>query len=280
MMETFHEFITRTGAPSMLTRKHFILEPATDNVRKINQTVFEKYAKYWAIHYQFFPVMRYVKDDTLYIKFYYSERRKNELRELTDLVNAFYQNFIGLTNYNNINCLTIPFSQQIPKAQLVACSSMAELEKTHLGTLDESSWIGCDRFGNGSVIAHGKWPLGLFFKWNQLLAEGYFSQEYDEDYMAERLTEEEAIQKIKELKMAKEVAIRKANELKNTARYNQSGGLNKLLPVNQSNSYPAFLKIIDDALRSENLNIMEDKKPELEDSNDHSIQLTFFKKRS
>lgn len=165
---------------NLKTSISLILHPVSNEINSVNQIAFKEYAHIWAIRYKFFPVLRFIENETLFIKFYYYYKYddlKNDYRRITNFANTYYYEVAGIKNYKRVNFLTIRYTKIIPEALLKRCRDMDELETIHLATICDNGKVSCLNNGHGASTEEGKWPYGQFRIFENLIERKFINNQ-------------------------------------------------------------------------------------------------------
>jgi hypothetical protein len=173
--------------------KQFLIHPTTKEVDEINDYTFLHYAKKWASHRNFFPVVRVIKNRELFVKLYYSEKLTYENRQLQEYCADYYREMFPKLSFEECTYIGIPFKPTNSKQSILNSNSIHELEAIYLNTLEDDSYINCaepesNPDGGGTTYYMTYLPR-LFKHWDKLINEGYLEPEYEKKCQVEILDE-------------------------------------------------------------------------------------------
>ncbi len=161
------------------TRPNFTL-PITYKVKEINEITFKQHAKKWAYANSFFPVLRIVENDRIFIKLYYYVELSDDIRQLEEFSATYYRENIPNMNYSTCNVLRIKIENKINAEDILKCNSMEELENLYVTSFGDVGYFGnLPHTMEGNVTVHMKWVDREFTYWSKLLSKGYLTDVYE-----------------------------------------------------------------------------------------------------
>jgi hypothetical protein len=93
-------------SPTFGNYKALIIHPVDERVKQINDFTLEYFAKKSIIKYGFFPVLRLIESEKIYIKLYYYKYRIGaSKREIEDFSSEFYRSEIKGLCYSCCNVM-------------------------------------------------------------------------------------------------------------------------------------------------------------------------------
>lgn len=171
---------TNSSGPDFQNESNPPAQPTTQQVKEINEFTFKQYAKKWAYVNSFFPVLRLIENDKIFIKIYYDVELRDDIRQLEEFSATFYRENIANLNYSECNVLRIRVENKINTEEILNCNSMEELELLYSKSFGDDEFFGVLPHAMvGSVNVHMKWVDREFKYWNKLLSEGYLTDEYE-----------------------------------------------------------------------------------------------------
>tara|TARA_B100000768_G_C11230917_1_gene355021 strand:+ start:243 stop:845 length:603 start_codon:yes stop_codon:yes gene_type:complete len=153
-----------------------VLAESEPHINTINGINF-KHAKKWSFNHNFFPVVSHIDGETLIIKFYHCEKLRDEARMLTDFVNAYCFNVLNPREIPEINFIKMVYKKQPSLDLISSCTTIQELEKIHLVSMDEFYTTKFLSSEKGEFTGMGR-TLEEFNRWEQMLDDGFL--EYSE----------------------------------------------------------------------------------------------------
>jgi len=166
--------------------RHVIAE-SEPQINIINGINFE-HAKKWSYKHNFFPVISHIDGDTLIVKFYHSERLRDEARMLTDFINAYCYNHLNLKGIPEINFIKMEYRKQPSLDLISSCTTIQELEKIHLVSMDKFYTTKFLSSEKGEFTGMGGWTMENFKRWEQMLEDGFLECS-DEDHVIAAINE-------------------------------------------------------------------------------------------
>jgi hypothetical protein len=162
--------------------KSLINETPQPEFSKINDWFFEEFHKTSITKFGFMSVIRNFDDETIYLKLYYvSEIIRDSLREIEDFVCAFYAHEKFEFKYTRCNILKIPLKQKIEEKSIDKLTNIHDLELLLQTQIEDDSWVGVDHLGTQGAYINDNpnKPKLIYYKWKQLLFEGFLEPEYE-----------------------------------------------------------------------------------------------------
>ena len=181
--------------------KALITQSVSEKVKQINDFTLEYFAKKSIINYGFFPVLRIIESEKIYIKLYYYKYRIGaSKREIEDFSSEFYRSEIKGLSYSSCNILAIHLGTEVTAEAVNSCKSMDEMELTFLNTLTNDSWVGISLSdpNEGGLTVYQTFSSS-YHKWKKLLEEGYLEPEYEAKCKIELEKKKTKIEKKKEI---------------------------------------------------------------------------------
>jgi len=169
--------------------KNLVNEKVPNEFSVMNDWFFTEFSKISIVKFGFVSVIRYLHEDTLYLKLYYlSDIIRGSEREIDDFVCAFYAHGKFELEYSKCNILRIPLEQPISAESIEKLTNIKDLEFLLQSQLNGKSWIGVYPSGTMGSFTHynPNQPLSIYNKWKSLLFEGYLELGYED-----RLKQEE-----------------------------------------------------------------------------------------
>lgn len=154
----------------------------TEEVKIINEITFKNFAHKWAYTNSFFPVLRLIEHDKIYIKIYYKKTISNDIRQLEELLSTYYRENFQNLNYSQCNILRISFHKNVKKEEIIKCESMDDLERIHLKSLEPKDELyDLPHKIIGSCTLYMLYVERQFKYWNKLIKKGYLEDEYEQN---------------------------------------------------------------------------------------------------
>ena len=189
-MRNYHSSIPTFGKFASLLN-----EKTNPEILDINSWHFENFTKECLIKSGFISIIRYLYNDTLYLKLYYFEKKiRDNKRQMEEFVAAYYLHEKKNLKYSRCNIIRIPLKEQIEDFTLQSINNISSIEFLLQSQLKEDSWIGIDFTGTTgglTIIPHQKKVAHERHK--KLLMEGYMEQNYEERVM--KMIKESSIEK-------------------------------------------------------------------------------------
>ncbi len=176
-MRNYHNSIPTFGQYSTL-----INEKVTPEISGLNEYHYSNFYKRCLIENGFISVVRYVHDETIYLKLYYFEKKvRDNKREMEQFVSSFYLHESPQLNYSNCNILRILLKTDIEKDAILKQEDVAAVESLLQLQLNEDSWVGVDITGtSGGLTMGANRDFAIHQHRKSLLAEGYMKPDYTE----------------------------------------------------------------------------------------------------
>lgn len=185
--------------PTFGNYKALITQLVDERVKQINDFTLEYFAKKSIIKYGFFPVLRIIESEKIYIKLYYYKYRIGaSKREIEDFSSEFYRSEIKGLSYTSCNIMTIHLVTNVTAEAVNSCKSMDEMELIFLNTLKNDSWVSISLTDpkEGGLTVYQSFSSS-YHKWKKLLDEGYLEPEYEAKCKIELEKEKAEIEKKK-----------------------------------------------------------------------------------
>jgi len=160
-------------------RLHHILLPESPYVQQLNHQFFRLHTHYWLKRYHFMPVIRYIENDTLYIKIYYLKQLEENLSYTEELASALYMNYIKDRTFYYINFLKIAYEHPVPITFRCSVSSHKEAELMILSGMKPNDSVFCNLQGEGSFYGRGYgWKKECFYYYSNIIEQEYNTRFY------------------------------------------------------------------------------------------------------
>jgi len=142
-MRNYHNSIPTFGKYHQLLN-----ERVTPEISKINELHFNSFSRSCLISSGFMSVIRFVFDETLYIKlYYYDEMLPESKRDIELFASSFYLHGDYSLKYNKCNIIRIPLKVRLDSESIFNSQNISELESLLQLQLTENSWVGVDFAG-------------------------------------------------------------------------------------------------------------------------------------
>jgi hypothetical protein len=188
-------------SPTFGNYKALITKSVDERVKQINDFTLEYFAKKSIIKYGFFPVLRIIESNKIYIKLYYYKYRIGaSKREIEDFSTEFYRSEIKGLSYSCCNIMTIHLETNVTEEAVNCCKSMDEMELIFLNTLKNDSWVSIStiNYNEGGLTVFQTFSSN-YDKWKKLLDEGYLASEFEAKCKIELERKKTEIEKKKEI---------------------------------------------------------------------------------
>lgn len=158
---------------------HFLVQPPTTDVAKINESTFTNFAKAWA-HMGFLPVLREIGERTYYVKLYLNALAIKDRKELSMFIATYFRERIPeLSSFALCNQILVYARTWFTPEQISAANSLEDLEQLILNFLSNETPIKCNDLGEG-IRHHLANIPAVFDHWHALILDGYFEPDYEE----------------------------------------------------------------------------------------------------
>lgn len=171
-MRNYHSSI-----PSFGKFKNLLNEKVKQEFAIINDWHFDNFFKYCLIQCGFIGVIRYLYDNTLYLKLYYFESMvRDNKREMETFVTSYFLHENHQSQYSACNIIRIPLNFKLDAEAIQAQKNMQALESLLQLQLKEDSWISVDPTGTSGGLTIGANPDKLIHEQRKkLLVGGFFN---------------------------------------------------------------------------------------------------------
>lgn len=171
-MRNYHNSI-----PTFGKFKNLLNEKVKQEFAIINDWHFDNFFKYCLIQCGFIGVIRYLYDNTLYLKLYYFDSvvRDNK-REMETFVSSYFLHEKHALSYSACNIIRIPLKFQMDGEAIQAQKNMQSLESLLQLQLNEDSWISVAPTGTSGGLTISANPDKLVHEQRKkLLVDGFFN---------------------------------------------------------------------------------------------------------
>ena len=178
--------------PTFGNYKALITQSVSERVKQINDFTLDYFARRSIIKYGFFPVLRIIESEKIYIKLYrYSHLNRHSNREIEIFSSAFYLSEIKGLSYLDCNIMSILLKTKVNSEIVNSCKSMDDMELIFLNTLTNDSWVGISLSNpsEGGIAVRPR-VASPYHQWKKLFKEGFIEPEYEEKFKAESSIEE------------------------------------------------------------------------------------------
>jgi len=159
--------------------KHFLVQPPTPAVEKINESTFTNFAKAWA-HMGFLPVLREIGEYTFHVKLYLDALKIKDREELCMLIATYFRERIPeLSSHDKCTQILVYARTWLTLEDISSADSLNDLEQSLLNVLPDETPFKCNEQGEGISHYLSNIPA-LFNHWNALALDGYFEPDYEE----------------------------------------------------------------------------------------------------
>ena len=159
--------------------KHFLVQPPTPAVEKINEFTFTNFAKAWA-HMGFVPVLREIGEHTYHVKLYLDATKIKDREELCMFTATYFRERVReLSSHAKCTQILVYARTWLTPAAIFSANSLNDLEQSLLTLLPDETPFKCN--DNGDGISHHLSNIpAVFSHWNGLILDGYFEPDYEE----------------------------------------------------------------------------------------------------
>lgn len=159
--------------------KHFLVQPPTPAVEKINEFTFTNFAKSWA-HMGFVPVLREIGERTYHVKLYLNALKIKDREELCMFTATYFREMVReLSSHAKCTQILVYARTWLTPEDISSADSLNDLEQSLLTLLPDETPFKCNDNGEGITHALSNIPE-VFNHWNALILDGYFEPEYEE----------------------------------------------------------------------------------------------------
>ena len=267
--------------------RNLVNEKAPNEFSEMNEWFFTEFSKISLIKFGFVSFIRYLHEDTLYLKLYYLyDTIRDSKREIDDFVCTFYAHEKFELKYSKCNILHIQLKGTFSAKSIENQTTIKALESLLQSRLNDESWVGV--FRSGTMGAYTNFnpnkPFSIYNRWKSLLFEGYLEPGYEEGLKKEEM--ETSLQKDLELQSASDSSMQEIEavflkQLKEaTIMKNEKDTLtqNQELPQRRSGKYSDVMAWMDEMLLSKNLITKEQLMKAVPYKRDNTIRVTFLKR--
>ena len=159
--------------------KHFLVQPPTPAVDKINEFTFTNFAKAWA-HMGFVPVLREIGEHTYHVKLYLDAVKIKDREELCMFTATYFRERVReLSSHAKCTQILVYARTWLTLEDISSADSLNDLEQSLLTLLPDETPFKCNDQGEG-ISHHLSNIPEVFNHWNALVLDGYFEPEYEE----------------------------------------------------------------------------------------------------
>lgn len=172
----------RSSIPTFGKYEFLLNEKVRPEVAKMNDWHFGNFSKKCLLKYGFLSIIRFLYDDTLYLKLYYFDNKVREnKREMEQFVSSYYLHEMYQLKYTKCNIIRIPLKINIEDEVIELQDDTSSIESLLQLQLTEDSWIGVDYTGTQGGLTIGANPdSSVHRRRKELLLEGYMNPNYEE----------------------------------------------------------------------------------------------------
>jgi len=159
--------------------KHFLVQPPTPAVEKINEFTFTNFGKAWA-HMGFVPVLREIGEHTYHVKLYLDALKIKDRDALCMFTATYFRERVReLSSHAKCTQILVYGRTWLTPAAIFSANSLNDLEQSLLTLLPNETPFKCN--DNGDGISHHLSNIpAVFNHWNGLILDGYFEHDYEE----------------------------------------------------------------------------------------------------
>jgi hypothetical protein len=171
-MRNYHNSI-----PAFGKFKNLLNEKVKQEFAIINDWHFDNFFKYCLIQCGFIGVIRYLYDNTLYLKLYYFENTiRDNKREMETFVSSYFLHEKHALSYSACNIIRVPLKFKLDAEAVQAQKNTQALESLLQLQLNEDSWISVDPTGTCGGLTIGANPdKRIHEERKKLLVGGFFN---------------------------------------------------------------------------------------------------------
>ncbi len=159
--------------------KHFLVQPPTPAVEKINEFTFTNFAKAWA-HMGFVPVLREIGEHTYHVKLYLDALKIKDREALCMFTATYFRERVReLSSHAKCTQILVYARTWLTLEDISYADSLNDLEQSLLSLLPDETPFKCNDQGEG-ISHHLSNIPEVFDHWNALVLDGYFEPDYEE----------------------------------------------------------------------------------------------------